>query len=199
MHEISIHFNQKTTNKTNKLPKTCFPHRFRRQPLLGSWLFGLRWSRRKSKKGEGDTHNHKRPPHNRSTRRVFWAQRVLRCSCAGGPEPSGRVGTKIMRVRSASRHKNERCSWKQENRPPQQKLLTHEAGTGSFPPRLGSASAGERSVRCRSSCRSAVRCVRTTASSADSGLVLCARAEEEEAVSFLGLSNSREERIRVII
>ena len=38
--------------------------------------------------GEGDTHNHKRIPHNRSTRRVFWVQGVLRCSCVGGPAPS---------------------------------------------------------------------------------------------------------------
>ena len=38
--------------------------------------------------GEGDTHNHKKTPHNRSTGRVFWVQGVLRCSCVGGPAPS---------------------------------------------------------------------------------------------------------------
>ena len=38
--------------------------------------------------GEGDTHNHKRTPHNRSTRRVFVVQGMLRCSYVGGPAPS---------------------------------------------------------------------------------------------------------------
>ena len=66
--------------------------------------------------------------------------------------------------------------------------------------RLGSAGVGARCVRCWSSRRPAVRCVRTTADSrggGGGGRAFCARAEEE-AASFLGFRNSRE-RIQVII
>ena len=68
------------------------------------------------------------------------------------------------------------------------------------PSRRPLRSNNRRRVRCRSSRRPAVRCVRTTADSrggGGGGRAFCARAEEE-AASFLGFRNSRE-RIRVII
>ena len=43
---------------------------------------------RKRSEGEGGSHTYKRIPRNRSTRRVLWAQRVLRCFYMGGRAPS---------------------------------------------------------------------------------------------------------------
>ena len=117
----------------------------------------------------------------------------LLCSCSSLP-PQLFLSTSAAQGHHHRALFSYQAQWKKKN--PQQ----HEAGTGSFPPRLGSAGVGARRVRCRSSRRPAVRCVRTTADSrggGGGGRAFCARAEEE-AASFLGFRNSRE-RIRVII